>query len=162
MPLLGLGTPSTKNIMFNSGILTVEGYEFSVTLKDITVELNFTQKELRGLNSIKMVTHKRATFKCGLKGKITSISRQFLDIFGGISSSDSGGLLYSIVDGQQQTFNPVFTAYVNDDTNQVYQYQFTNAIITQLPTTTNTEDYGMIDFALEATDVNIYESGVSL
>lgn len=157
MPLLSTGTPLSQKVAFNSGYVTFNSNQV-VNLENVTIEANFSEKELRIMNSIKMATHKRATFKTGLKGKVKSMNKEFIALISGTSSTDGSGTLYTIKDGQTTTLNPIFTTYIDDDTStpKVLQFQFSDALLLALPLTTNTEDYGSFDFEFSAIDVSIY------
>jgi len=157
MPLQSTGTPLSQKVTFNSGYVTF-GTSQLVNLENVTIETNFTEKELRVINSIKMATHKRSTFKTSLKGKVRSMNKELLAIITGTSSADGSGTLYTVKDGQQATLNPIFTTYIDDDTTtpKVIQFQFSDAILTTLPLSQATEDFGAYDFELSAIDVSVY------
>jgi hypothetical protein len=156
MPLISPGTPVTERLLFNSGYIDL-GSSRLVDVQNVSLEITFVEKELRRLNSIKMAAHKRAGFKCTLKGKVKSINQEMLAAAMGTSAADTPtGTLITVKDGQQTTLNPNFTGYVDDDAAKPIQFQFTDAIFTRLPTNANLEDFGDQDFELSARDVSVF------
>jgi len=157
MPLITPGTPVTERLTFNSGKLDLSSTLEFVDVDNITVDISFTEKELRVINSIKMASHKRASFKCGFKAKIKAMSKEALAVILGASSSDTGGVLITTKDGQYTTaLNPVLTCYIDDDATKPIQFQFTDAIIIASPVTYPLEDYGSYDIDASARDVSVY------
>ena len=156
MPLIPVGSAMTKNITFNSGFITING-EYLVDVENVTVEASFTEKELRAINSIKMQAHKRATLKCGLKGKVKSINDEVYGKFFGTSTVDGSGMMWDVKDGQQDVISAIFTTYVDDDATKPVQFVFDDVIITTVPYSANTEDYGAVDFEMVAKDIHMFE-----
>lgn len=159
MALLSTGSDVTQRTVFNSGYLTIGTNRF-VDLDSVAIEISYDIKRLSSLNSITARALKRSQFKVTLKGKIRSLNREMLGYHLGSSSVDGTGTSYMTKDGQATLINPIFTGYVNDDstTPQVWQYQFQNAVITNLPLSAKTEDYAEMDFEMMATSINIYTS----
>ena len=156
MPLITPGTPVSERLIFNSGLLDL-GTNQLVDVENITVEITFTEKELRRLNSIKMASHKRGTFKCGLKAKVKAMSKQALTAIMGTAAVDGAGTLITVKDGQYTALlNPVLTIYVDDDVAKPIQFQFTDAIIDSAPITAALEDYGSYDLSFSAIDVKVF------
>lgn len=156
MSKLSTGTAFTENFVFNSGFLTIGGNQF-VDLENISINVDWTQKDFYRLNSITAGAIRRADFKCGLKGKVKSFNRQLLGYAFGSSSADGTGTMYPMKDGQYDTtLNPILTVYVGDNTLQAWQYQFTDAIITKLPLTVTMEDFGVLDFEMVARQLSVY------
>lgn len=156
MPYITPGTPVTERLIFNSGLLDL-GTDELVDVENITVEITFAEKELRRLNSIKMASHKRATFKCGMKARVKAMSKEALGKIMGTSTVDGAGTLISVKDGQYtNVLNPVLTTYVDDDVTKPIQFQFSDAIIITSPVTAALEEYGVIDLDLVARDVSVF------
>ena len=155
MPLISAGTPVNERLLFNSGFIDF-GSNRLVDVDNVAVDITFSEKELRRIASIKIAAHKRATFKCGLKAKIKSMSKEVYAAILGTSAVDGTGELITIKDGQPTTLNPVFTAYVDDDLTKPIQFQFTDAICTAIPLTVNLESFGEVDLTLTARDVSIF------
>ena len=156
MPIQSAGSPVSERLLFNSGYVTFASNQM-VDVDNISLDISFSEKELRALNSIKMTSHKRATLKCGMKAKIKSMSKElFIQTFGA-TTIDGLGELISVKDGQLTSIsNPVFTAYIDDDVLKPIQFQFSDAVYTANPLTANLESFGEIDFTLTAKDVSIY------
>ena len=155
MPLISTGTPVSERLLFNSGYITF-GSNQLVDVDNAVVEITFSEKELRRLASIKMASHKRATFKCGMKAKVKSMSKEVYTAILGTSTVDGSGELITVKDGQPTTLNPIFTTYVDDDVSKPIQFQFTDAVCTAIPLTSNLENFGEVDLTLEARDVSVY------
>lgn len=156
MAKLSTGTDLSENFIFNSGYITIGSDRF-VDLDNVTIEVSFTTKEVRRLNSIIVGSLKRAGFTTKLKGKIKSFNRQLLGYTFGSSSVDGTGTDYIVKDGQYDTtLNPIFTGFIGDNTLQAWQYQFTDAIITSLPLTAKMEDFDELDFEMVARNVKVY------
>ncbi len=156
MPLITPGTPVAERLIFNSGLLDLGTNEL-VDVENITVEITFAEKELRRLNSIKMASHKRATFKCGLRARVKAMSKEVFTKIMGTIATDGSGSLISVTDGQYTaTLNPVLTVYVDDNVAKPIQFQFSDAFITTSPVTAALEEYGVIDIDLVARDVSVF------
>ena len=155
MPIIPTGTPIEEKLIFNSGYIDFGGDQL-VDVENIVVDITFVEKEIRRLNSIKIAAHKRATVKCGLKAKTRSINKEVLIQLMGTNTPEASGRTISVLDGQATLLNPVFTAFVDDDTDNPIQFQFTDAILLVSPTTTALEDFGTMDLELVARDVKTY------
>jgi len=156
MPLQPVGSAVTERLTFNSGKVDF-GNGLLVDVDNASVSMTFTEKELRRLNSIKMATHKRATFKCGLKFKVKSFSPALYAAIMGTTTPEAGAETLSVLDGQQPALSYLtLTAYVDDNVAQPIQFQFTNAICNSLPFAASLENFGEMDVAFEATDVSVY------
>ncbi len=155
MPYIPPSTLLNSQISFNSGQVDF-GNNRLIQLDNVKLEVTTADKRLSQLNSIKASALKRATFTVKLSGKVKSFNKEMFETYFGVSSQDGSGTLISFYDGQQSTLNPVFTAIINDDSNQPFQCQLSNAVITSMPVTTSMENYGEVDFALTAVDVTIY------
>jgi hypothetical protein len=155
MPLITPGTPVTERIFFNTGYIDF-GLEQLVNVDNVTVEITFSEKELRRLNSIKMASHKRATFKCSLRAKLKSVNKEVFAVIFGTSAPDGSGTLITVKDGQPDELNPVFTGYIDDDPSKPVQFQFTDAVCTAMPLAATLENYGEVDFTMEARDVSVF------
>jgi hypothetical protein len=156
MPLTPIGSAVTERLTFNSGKVDF-GNGVLVDVDNATVSMTFTEKELRRLNSIKMATHKRATFKCGLKFKVKSFSPALYAACLGTTTPESSAETISVLDGQQPALSYLtLTAYVDDNVAQPIQFQFSNAICTAIPFAASLEAFGEYDISFEATDVSVY------
>jgi hypothetical protein len=155
MPLIPAGTPVSERLIFNSGYLDF-GSSQLVDVDNVSIEISFGEKELRRLNSIKMASHKRSTFKCSLKAKVKSINQEIMALLMGTITVDGSGHLITVKDGQAAQLDPVFTGYVDDDVLKPIQFQFTDAVCTRLPTAANLEEFGEQDIELSARDVSVF------
>jgi len=159
MPQITAGTPLSYAITFNSGYLDF-GNNRIVTLDNVKVEPTVTTVELRQLNSIKMASLKRKGFTVKLTAKLKSWNKEPFSTFFGASSTDGTGQLITFLDGQQTTFNPVFTAFIDDNQAKPFQCQLVNAVIESLPLTASVENYGEVDVSITAIDINIFVQGI--
>jgi hypothetical protein len=153
---IALASELSQRVVFNSGHVDF-GTDFGiVNLESVTIETSVAEKQLRRLNSIKMAALKRATFQVTLRGKVKSVNRDVFKKFFGESSSDGSGTMIRFHDGQQDTLNPIFTAYVDDDTNKAVQFQFTDAVIRTMPLNAALEEYAEVDFEMVARDLKVW------
>jgi hypothetical protein len=156
MAMIAVATPVSERLLFNSGVLDLSTYGL-VDVENVTVDITFAEKELRRLNSIKMGSHKRATFKCGFKAKVKSMSKEALGLIMGTSGADTpSGTLITVKDGQVTSWNAVLTTYVDDDPLKPIQFQFTDCIAINTPVNSVLEDFGTIDLDVVARDVAVH------
>jgi len=156
MPILPTGAGLATNITFNSGTLDINGLELGV-IQDITITLSWSEKEIRGLGSIKMFTApKRYGFKPMAKGKVKSFNKELYSFFMGSSGTDGTGFIYSVLDGQNVLSRASMKFIVNESTGQTAEFQFTNAILSaNLDASLKMEDAGEFAFEIKAQDVNL-------
>jgi hypothetical protein len=155
MPIIAAGTPVNERLIFNSGFIDF-GSNRIVDVDNAAVEISFSEGELRRLNSIKLASHKRKTFKCGLKAKVKAMSKEVFGTIFGTTATDGSGTLITVKDGQPTQLDPVFTAYVDDDVAKPIQFQFTDAVCMSMPVTSSLENYGEYDLDLACRDVQVF------
>lgn len=156
MGFLPDGTNLANNVTFNSGIVNINGTDLAV-LQDITVSVEFGEKEYYALGSIKMVVPpKRYGFKPGLKGKVKSLNPEFYKYLLGSSEPDSPGSAYTVIDGQNVLSQCYVRCIINEDADQAVEFQFTNAVIhSTFGLGLKMEDAGEIDFQITAQDLAV-------
>jgi hypothetical protein len=156
MSQLSTGSALGNNITFNSGIVTINGKDLAV-LQDVTVGVEFGEKEIYALGSIKMVTApKRYGFKATCKGKTKSLNPEFYGYMLGSSTPDGGGTDYVVVDGQNVLASLYVTCIINESAGQTVQFQYTNAVIhSTFGLGLKMEDSGEVDFQITAQDMKV-------
>jgi hypothetical protein len=159
MPQISAGIPLVSQINFNSGYLDF-GSQRIVNLDNIKIEPTVSIVELRQLNSIKMVAIKRKGFTVKLTAKFKSWDKEPFATFFGESSVDGSGQLLTFHDGQQNSLDPVFTAFIDDDVSKPFQCQLIGAVIESLPLTASVENYGEVDVTITAMDIKIFTQGI--
>jgi hypothetical protein len=159
MSQLPTGSQLSTDVSFNSGTLDINGMELAA-LQDITISLQFSTKDIRGLGSIKMLTApKRYGWKPTAKAKTKSINQQLYQALMGSSNTDGSGFGYSLFDGQNVLARASIKCIINEQTGQSQEYQFTNAIISMGSLALKPEDAAEYDFSIEAQDVTVVSSG---
>lgn len=155
MPILVTGTQLPTDVSFNSGTIDINGFELAV-IQEATIELKFSTKDIRALGTIKMVTApKRHGWAPSCKGKMKSVNQQVFNFLMGSSTTDSSGLDYSIVDGQNVLTRASIKCYVNENPSQSVEFQFTNAILSTTSVALKLEDASEMDFEIMAQDCTV-------
>lgn len=156
MGILSSGAQLPTDIVFNSGTLNINGVEVA-TLQDITVTLAWSQREIRALGTVLMVTApKRYGFKPSAKGKVKSVNQELYSFFLGSSGVDSTGYAYNVKDGQNVLTRASIKCIVNDDASKHVEFQFTNAILGgSLGLGLKLEDAAELDFEVMAQTLSV-------
>jgi len=156
MGILSTGAQLPTDIVFNSGTLNINGVEVA-TLQDITVTLAWSQREIRALGTVLMVTApKRYGFKPSAKGKVKSVNQELYSFFLGSSGIDSTGYAYNVKDGQNVLTRASIRCIVNDDASKHVEFQFTNAILGgSLGLGLKLEDAAELDFEVMAQTLSV-------
>ncbi len=155
MPILAVGTSLPNDISFNSGTLDINGFELAV-IQDATIELKFSVKDIRALGTIKMVTApKRHAWAPSCKGKLKSVNQQLFTLLMGSSSTDGSGLDYTVVDGQNVLTRASIKCYINENTSQAVEFQFSQAILSTSSVALKMEDAAEVDFEIVAQDCTV-------
>jgi len=155
--LQSTGTPIGERVLFNTGYITVNGGQL-VDVQDITINKSFTEMPLKAMNSIKIRQLRRKDFKCGATFKVAGHQSQTASLFFGGSSAVSGGLSYSVVDGQQSVPTFYITCYADESVSESVQFQFSNAVFTVDNLATSLETFGEHSITVVATDVTMFEA----
>lgn len=153
-----IGTATTQSIVFNSGYLTVNGFQIA-DVSDVTVTNTFSAKDYRTLNSIIKRAIRRATLEQSVKFTIDGgKARQLYAVFFSASSVTSDpGKLYTVRDGQQNPAPSVMvTCYEDDDTTKAYQYVLTNPVLTSHNVPLATEAFAKVEVEIMCTQLSLY------
>jgi len=163
MAILPTGGSVPTNVSFNSGTFDINGVEMAV-LQDITVSLDWSVKEIRALGSLIMATApKRSTFKPTAKAKVKSINPTLFQYFMGTSNSDGSGFDYNVLDGQNVLTRCSINCILNEDSTQIVQWQFTNAVLTgALSIGLKLEEPAEVDFEITAQNVTVVTAKASV
>ena len=151
-----LGGTLSNQITFNQGTLQINNTVLA-QLADITITQDFSTKELRSLGSIIMQTApKRHGYKAGAKFKTRSVNKELFTYFMGSSNVDGSGQDFTVVDGQVVLTNVYINVTMNENPNQITQFNFQNAILAgNFQLALKTEDFAEADFQIEATNVTV-------
>lgn len=156
-----VGTLQAKSLLFNSGYLTLGGLQIG-TVKNININIQFSEKDSYTLNSIKTQALRRSHFKVSGSFEIESgLQREITKTTFSSSSSGTGEITYSVLDGQQTSETMLVTAYDNDDTSKYYQWVFTGAMFTTNDTTLGAENFGMVKNNFIALDVTLLQANTT-
>lgn len=158
MPLSSVGTAVTpQQVKFNTGVVTF-GSKYLIDVQDIAINMSFTEKLLQAIGSNKSRSIMRTDFKCGASFTVDDHETPLLATFMASSSTDAGGNLYSVLDGQQAALTFTITVYPNNNQSNAVQYQFTNALLTNVSQSQSLQAYGQSKCTIVATDVNVFEA----
>lgn len=144
-----IGNLQTKSVLFNSGILTVNGDQLG-NITNLVVTDKFTEASLYVLGSIIKNNIKRSKLEqsvsCDMEG---SVYRDLYAVFFGASSAGSGDYTYTVLDGQQAAATVMITAYQDDDATKYYQFVLTNPTLLTHDITLAAQAYDKVkvDFA---------------
>lgn len=152
-----VGTATTQSIVFNSGILTINGKQIA-DVSDVNITSSFDVKSYRTLNSIK----KRALRRSGLEQSVTFTieggkAREVYSLFYSSSSAVASGKDYTVKDGQQNTTTGVWvTCYEADDTTKAYQYQLNSPVLGKMDTALSTDEFANVSVEIMCIDFTLY------
>ena len=156
MPQQTLGGTLSNQISFNQGTLQINNTVLA-QLTDITITQDFSTKELRSLGSILMQTApKRHGYKAGAKFKTSSVNKELFTYFMGSSNADAPGQDFTVVDGQVVLTNVIINVTMNENPNQITQFNFSNAILAgNFQLALKSEAFAEADFQIEAANVTV-------
>jgi len=151
-----VGTSVTSALFFNTAILTINGLQIG-EIQDVTLNKSYTMKKFNALNSIVPRAIRRSNFEAGVSFNIAgSLYREIEKTFFSSSSPVSGGLKYTVKDGQQTAATMLLTAYENDDTTKSIQIEVTNATIVSANETSASQEFQTFAVEVACTQINKY------
>lgn len=154
MAFQSVGSSATTAILFNSGILTLNGI-YSLNTKDIALTKTKEVKEFYALNSNIKRAIRVSHFNGSLKATIIGNISNFYALWFSASSPVSGGTEYTTFDGQQPAATCYLTAYANDDPTKIYQYQLINPVISAHNVTQPEGDFESVEIDIMFTDLKL-------
>lgn len=151
-----VGTSVSQALFFNSARLTINGLQIG-DIQDVTLNKSFTEKSYYALNGIKKRAIRRSNFNASVSFNITgSLYREIEKNFFSSSSPVSGGLRYTVNDGQQTAMTMLLTAYENDDSTKAIQVEVFDAVILSANETYTSQEFTTYAVEVACTDINKY------
>lgn len=124
-----VGTAATRSILFNSGILTINGVQIG-EIQDITGNASKTEKNFYALGSKIKRAVRTSNFDMNISFNIQgALFRELIKTWFSSSSAVSTGLTYTPLDGIENAMSMSITAYENDDTNKWVQINVVGAVL---------------------------------
>lgn len=158
MALESIGVVTSPSILFNTGILTINGKQLG-EITNINDSQSFEGKMTYNLNSIKAPRLRRSNFTTEVTFEVEAgVYREIINVFNSSSSPVANGMQYAIKDGQQNSATVYITGYQDDDTSAAttIQVQLINPLLTQNNRTMASQEFGNVAVTIMCTDIETF------
>lgn len=156
MALQATGTSTDASLLFNTGILTINGVNIT-EIENVEISSSFEGKSTYTLNSVKKKRLKRSNLEDEITFEVNAgVYQTIMAVFNSASSAVSGGVEYTANDGQQSDATVLITVYEDDDQTKAIQYQPLNPLFTQNNKSLSSQEFGTTSVTVMCTEVVIY------